>query len=1043
MAADCLLQSRLALRGANEALSARMGEEAPLDLSSLGITGTASSPALSARLQALVGGVVSLDASSSDVHALVDSLSSLHTTAERSVWRVRRLDEQRRLLQAALERVEDLLDLRACLAGLAGAQASGDRAAMALNVSRFRALARTLPMPEGDLATVAASEQGLLAAVTQDFDAAIADQQALSSSGGGGGGAAQAPDYAAKRAAAEATIATCCQLLSLLGRGFVGVERYAAYLRATLSSDISAELRRIALTGVDFPCAALNAASALFARAADTLQHANVLGGSLFDSSAAAAPSALTSSSAAMVVHSVVDGAAARVVLSAVRSGRVAAALAGRETLRSGLARAPATGKAAAAAAASAAAARAAAQAQGSGATATGAPLLPPHLAEAFCRALEAGSAEAPFALPPLGEGAGAGARHVWEPTGEDFTDCTTLDMFLDEQALLLQRCASYWRLIALGSGSAGGAHARLAGATSELVSVYCALEAAGTLAGIARAVAMDELLEDGAAGVAVDLLDPALPVTAGAGAGALGSAADSGGSGSGGSGGGGGEAVGSASGAGAMVSTLVEDVFFVLQRAGRRAFATGSAEAAASVVNNALVMPLMERLGNELDVRFRGALGQDGVGDGSSEGGKEGGKGGSSSSSSSSSMGSLVPPGGGGGGSSSAGLGLASPTAAPLTPDQWERLAHARKSLMATPMVRASSARIGGFQSLASPGQGGEERRGEAAALGTGLKGAAGGAARAPNFASPGGPAKLGGGEGSGAGVGSGALGTEPVARLTEEAAGASLALNITQLAAECTLRLKASLEAEAVAVFSAEDARCVCVRALLLSCALLPCASLCTCPPLSLHNTIRNAGRELSKVKASLSGLSDCALAFRRALETGLSTLAARLTPRLRSACNLFEGASSLVQYELSEAAYAAACAGNHAFSTEFLPVLAAMLAPYQFALTPSLARSLLLKVATYTAKQLEPRLRRKRFNLLGALQLEADARLLVNFFVSRAGRGARERLARILAIARILACETAAEAGERFKDGSGEASVLSKEDLAAILKQRVDLK
>ena len=60
---------------------------------------------------------------------------------------------------------------------------------------------------------------------------------------------------------------------------------------------------------------------------------------------------------------------------------------------------------------------------------------------------------------------------------------------------------------------------------------------------------------------------------------------------------------------------------------------------------------------------------------------------------------------------------------------------------------------------------------------------------------------------------MGSGALGTEPVARLTEEAAGASLALNITQLAAECTLRLKASLEAEAVAVFSAEDARCVCV--------------------------------------------------------------------------------------------------------------------------------------------------------------------------------------------------------------------------------------
>jgi len=46
-------------------------------------------------------------------------------------------------------------------------------------------------------------------------------------------------------------------------------------------------------------------------------------------------------------------------------------------------------------------------------------------------------------------------------------------------------------------------------------------------------------------------------------------------------------------------------------------------------------------------------------------------------------------------------------------------------------------------------------------------------------------------------------------VAKLTEEAAAACLALNITQLAAECTVRLKASLEAEAGAVFSAEEGR------------------------------------------------------------------------------------------------------------------------------------------------------------------------------------------------------------------------------------------
>jgi hypothetical protein len=188
---------------------------------------------------------------------------------------------------------------------------------------------------------------------------------------------------------------------------------------------------------------------------------------------------------------------------------------------------------------------------------------------------------------------------------------------------------------------------------------------------------------------------------------------------------------------------------------------------------------------------------------------------------------------------------------------------------------------------------------------------------------------------------------------------------------------------------------------------------------------------------VRASISGLGDCAAAFHRALEAGLSALASRLTPRLRSALNLFEGASSLVQYQLSEAAYAAATAGASAFATEFLPVLAAILAPLQFGLTPSLAGALLLKVATYVAKQLEPRIRRKRFNLLGALQFEGDVRALVAFFAVRAGRRARPRFARLLALARVLACETQAEAVEEAVKGGG----LGKDELPAILRLRVD--
>jgi hypothetical protein len=797
-------------------------------------------------------------------------------------------------------------------------------------------------MPEGDVATVRVAEEALVREVTADFDAAITAQQSLTTTAtaSANGGEQQQQQHTlalatSRRAAAEATIASCCQLLSLLGRGFVGVERYAAYLRATLSSDIAAELRAAAISGVDFPLAALNTVSALFSKAATALDSADVLGGALFtsgeaslspfsssSSSSAAAAVAVTaaatpaaSSNGVVVVHSVVDAAAAKVVLSFTRSGRVAAALAGREVVRNG-------GGGGSQQQQQQQQQRDASGAGGSlrnGPT----PHLPPHLTNAMLLALESsdtvagedavlqGPAAYPFALPPIP----GGAKPTWEPSGEDFTRPVTLDVFLDELALLLQRCTSYTRLVwarggkrpaaasassaAAAAAAAGRAAAagvvedasvatttptttplltlpdvtpalgkftRLASATAELTGVYTALECAGAVGGLLCAVALDEVYEDGAAGVSIDLTDPFLPVSlvpAAAAAAAGGAAGGAGGALSGGSssGGGGGEAASSSSsgggekkekeegvsagamGGGAMVSSLVEDTFFVLLRAGRRAFASGSADAVATVVNSAIVLTLMDRLGNELDARFRVALGQE-------EGDKEGGGGGKPSSSSATaaaaagaggvaSFGGAMGGAAGGVGGTAGGLGLASPTAPPLTPEQWERLTLARSALMSTPAVRASHVHIGEFQNITSPGMGGQGAGAGAGGgssflspLGGGGRGGVGGGRGSsavlstplPN-SSLGGPGAGGGGgsssSSSSAVTGSSMLATltgvggrvhainEPVAKLTEETAAAALALNNTQLAAECCCRLKANLEEEAEAVFS--DAKLV----------------------------------------------------------------------------------------------------------------------------------------------------------------------------------------------------------------------------------------
>ena len=209
----------------------------------------------------------------------------------------------------------------------------------------------------------------------------------------------------------------------------------------------------------------------------------------------------------------------------------------------------------------------------------------------------------------------------------------------------------------------------------------------------------------------------------------------------------------------------------------------------------------------------------------------------------------------------------------------------------------------------------------------------------------------------------------------------------------------------------------------------------------------------RFAGKVRSCLASLVDVAAALRRLQDAGVATLCARLTPRLRSATNAFEGGASLVSYELTEEAFGAAAEGSHApFAAEFLPVLASIVAPYRYALTPALSAAVAVKTASYVAKQLESRVRRKRFNQLGALQFDTDVRALAAFFAERASRRVREKFTRLRQIARLLTAEAPAEvlewwgagAGGRGGDGGGDGGVpweLSPEEIRGVLALRVE--
>ncbi|RYG42009.1 hypothetical protein EON68_02410 [archaeon] len=243
-------------------------------------------------------------------------------------------------------------------------------------------------------------------------------------------------------------------------------------------------------------------------------------------------------------------------------------------------------------------------------------------------------------------------------------------------------------------------------------------------------------------------------------------------------------------------------------------------------------------------------------------------------------------------------------------------------------------------------------------------------------------------------------------------------------------------------------------------------------------------HARREVAKIEASVKGLRDCSSALRKHLEDAVSALISKLTPRLRSALNIFEGASSLIQYDLTEAAFSAYMDGSsNAFVQEFLPVLAAIIAPYQvrpartrargnahahtrtppparkqwalqplrmccycvqFTLTPPLGYVVVRRIASYVAKHLEPRIRRKRVNALGSLALDADMRALVTLFVDRTSWHVRSKFTRLLQVTSVLGVSQPAEVADiRAALSAPGAWLLSTEEVRAVLSQRTDFR
>jgi hypothetical protein len=159
-----------------------------------------------------------------EAHALRKELLESLSAADEAIRELGVLHAARLRVESALERVDDVVDLRSCTADVAVSVRTGDLEAAALAIQRFRAISATLPVAEEDRARVDQAEE----AISVKCRAALGSAMERGDSDG---------------------VRHGCRVLSLLGRGAEGLSRFIAYLRESIRAELPSAL--VKASGVD------------------------------------------------------------------------------------------------------------------------------------------------------------------------------------------------------------------------------------------------------------------------------------------------------------------------------------------------------------------------------------------------------------------------------------------------------------------------------------------------------------------------------------------------------------------------------------------------------------------------------------------------------------------------------------------------------------------------------------------------------------------------------------------------------------------------
>uniref|UniRef100_A0A5B6ZI42 Conserved oligomeric Golgi complex subunit 4 n=1 Tax=Davidia involucrata TaxID=16924 RepID=A0A5B6ZI42_DAVIN len=191
--------------------------------------------------------------------------------------------------------------------------------------------------------------------------------------------------------------------------------------------------------------------------------------------------------------------------------------------------------------------------------------------------------------------------------------------------------------------------------------------------------------------------------------------------------------------------------------------------------------------------------------------------------------------------------------------------------------------------------------------------------------------------------------------------------------------------------------------------------------------------------RVKSCLSELGEMSNSFKKALNVGMEQLVATVTPRIRPVLD----SVATISYELSEAEYADNEV-NDPWVQRLLHVVETNVAWLQPLMTANNYDSFVHLVIDFIVKRLEVIMMQKRFNQLGAIQLDRDARAVANHFNSMTQRIARDKFARLTQMATILNFEKVSEILDFWGENSGSMTWrLTPAEVRRVLGLRIDFK